>query len=145
MIEKILEDGKKIVLVVVPAETVLLGLAGGGDSHGEGGQGLGLHQYRQNGNLLLTNLESVIVCTGIRHTAKSKKVLKSLLWKCRGRMISHYNVTFILHVVSMIVRPRPHLTTAASHSNTARSLHSKTHFKMITEGRRNFVISTTPD
>ena len=57
MIEKILEDGKKIVLVVVPAETVLLGLAGGGDSHGEGGQGLGLHQYRQNGNLLLTNLK----------------------------------------------------------------------------------------
>ena len=34
MIEEILEDGKEIVLVVVPAETVLLWLAGGGDSHG---------------------------------------------------------------------------------------------------------------
>ena len=35
MIEKILEDGEEIVLVVVPAETVLLGLTGCGDSHGE--------------------------------------------------------------------------------------------------------------
>ena len=34
MIEKILEDGKEIVLVVIPAETVLLWLTGCGDSHG---------------------------------------------------------------------------------------------------------------
>ena len=43
VVEKILEDGKKIVLVVVPAETVLLGLGGGGGGglhcHGGGGWG----------------------------------------------------------------------------------------------------------
>lgn len=57
MIEKILEDGEKIVLVVVPAETVLLWLAGCGDSHGEGGLVLVLHQYRDTGPDLLTNLQ----------------------------------------------------------------------------------------
>ena len=33
MIEEILEDGKKIVLVIVPAETILLGLRRSGDCH----------------------------------------------------------------------------------------------------------------
>ena len=41
VVEKILEDGKKIVLVVVPAETVLLGLGGGGGLHCHGGGGWG--------------------------------------------------------------------------------------------------------